>query len=172
MNFNEVIVVDEKDQVLGYMEKMEAHKKGVLHRAISVFIINSNNEWLLQQRAAHKYHSGLLWSNTSCTHPTKGESTLEAAHRRLYEEVGLKASLLKVCDFKYRADLDNDLVENELDHIYVGYSDDIPVINQDEVSSYRYVSEEALEIELNKYPEKFTEWFKLLFPIVKNELSK
>lgn len=172
MNFNEVIVVDEDDKVLGYMEKMEAHQKGVLHRAISVFIVNSKNEWLLQQRAAHKYHSGLLWSNTTCTHPIKGESTIDAAKRRLFEEVGLEAALRKMFDFKYTAQLDNDLVENELDHVYIGYSDELPRINPDEVASYRYVNSESLAIEIENNPDSFTEWFKLLFPIVNNELKK
>lgn len=171
MDTNSVITVNERDEVLGYMEKMEAHKKGILHRAVSAFIINSKGEWLLQQRASHKYHSGLLWSNTCCTHPFKGESNLQSAQRRLFEEMGLHASLRKLFHFQYRAELDNELIENELDHIFVGYTDDRPNINPDEVVSYRYISPEALILEIKNHPERFTEWFKLLYQPVLNSLK-
>ena len=163
MNPNIVIGVDEKDEITGYYEKLEAHKKGILHRAISVFIFNSKGEWLLQQRAAHKYHSGLKWSNTTCTHPMQGESALEAAHRRLQEEMGMTANLEKLFTFQYYAELDKNLIEHELDHIFIGHSNELPQINKEEVEAYRYLSTEDLQNEIEDTPERFTEWFKMLF---------
>ena len=117
MNPDLVILVNENDEVLGEMEKMEAHRKGVLHRAISVLVFNSKGEWLLQQRAAHKYHSSLLWSNTACTHPMIGEDTIISAHRRLKEEMGMQSPLKKAFSFQYKAELDGDMIEHELDHV-------------------------------------------------------
>lgn len=172
MNGDEVILVNELDEEIGFMDKMEAHEKGLLHRAISVFIFNSNNEWLLQQRAKHKYHSGLLWSNTSCTHPMKGEDEFAAANRRLEEEMGMEASLKKLFNFQYKAYLDNDLIENELDHIFVGYTDKKPVINEAEVCNYRYISTKELELEIKNNPENFSEWFKLLFERIHKEIKE
>lgn len=168
---NQVILVDYSDEVVGYMEKIEAHKRGLLHRAISVFILNSKNEWLLQQRAADKYHSGLLWSNASCTHPYINECNLTAANRRLKEEIGLETELTKLFDFHYRAELDNDLVENELDHVYLGYSDDLPQIDHNEVASFKYIGVEKLAWDIENSPERYTEWFKLLFSKVLNSLD-
>ena len=172
MNGDEVILVNELDEEIGFMDKMEAHKKGLLHRAISVFIFNSKNEWLLQQRAEHKYHSGLLWSNASCTHPMKGEEEITAANRRLEEEMGMKASLEKLFNFQYKAYLDNDLIENELDHIFVGYTNQKPIINEEEVCNYRYISTEDLIQEIKTNPENFSEWFKLLFERIHKEIKK
>jgi len=171
LNPNLVILVNEKDEVLGEMEKMEAHRKGVLHRAISVLVFNSKGEWLLQQRACHKYHSGLLWSNTTCTHPMSGEETIEAAHRRLREEMGMVSPLKKAFIFKYKANLDKDMIEHELDHVFTGETDNIPVINPDEVRTYRYISTKDLEVEMKNFPNNFTEWFKILFNRVKKELD-
>ena len=172
VNNNIVIKVNQQDEILGYVDKMEAHFKGILHRAVSVFIINSNKEWLLQQRAQIKYHSGLLWSNACCTHPMKGENNLEAANRRLREEIGLKVSLTQKFCFEYQAKLDNDLVEHELDHIFIGYCDRLPIINPLEVADYRFVSPEDLDKELEKSPDKFTEWFKLLYQRICKEIEK
>lgn len=171
MNPNEVIAVNEKDEVIGYVEKMEAHRKGILHRAISVLVFNDKNEWLLQQRAAHKYHSGLLWSNTSCTHPMQNEEVLDAAHRRLREEMGMESELEKKFSFTYKAHLDDNMIEHELDHVFFGVSNSIPDINREEVASYRYVSTEDLQTEITMFPDQFTEWFKMLFERVKAELS-
>ena len=171
MNPNEVILVDENDEILGEMEKMEAHRKGLLHRAISVLIFNSKGEWLLQQRASQKYHSPLLWSNTACTHPMRGEEIEQAAHRRLMEEMGMKSSLKKIFSFKYRAELDQDMIEHELDHVFIGETADLPKINKEEVESYRYVSTTELQQEINESPNQFTEWFKILFDRVKGELN-
>jgi len=163
MNKAEVIVVNEVDEVVGYMDKMEAHKLGILHRAISVFIIDSNANWLLQQRAEHKYHSGLLWSNAACTHPMKGESNVEAANRRLFEEMGIRTSLVKIFSIQYETVLDNGLIENEFDHIYIGYSDDLPVIDPSEVAAFKYISVAEIKRELNGHSQRFTPWFHLLF---------
>jgi isopentenyl-diphosphate delta-isomerase len=168
---DEVILVNEQDEEIGVMDKMEAHKKGLLHRAISIFIFNSNNEWLLQQRAEHKYHSGLLWSNASCTHPMGGEDEMTAANRRLEEEMGMKASLKKLFNFHYKAYLDNDLIEHELDHIFLGYTNQIPVINPEEACDYRYISTGNLKQEIESTPEIFSEWFKLLFERIHIEIE-
>jgi len=165
-----VIAVNENDEVEGYLEKMEAHRKGILHRAISVFIVNSKGEWLLQQRAHDKYHSRLQWSNACCTHPMEGESTDEAASRRLYEEMGLRTSLTHLLTFQYKAELDNGLIEHELDHVFFGISDELPTINKKEVASYRNISWIDLTQEIKSHPERFTMWFKLLFEKVLNEL--
>ena len=134
-----VVLVDTKDCELGVMEKMEAHEKGLLHRAFSVFIFNDKNQLLLQQRAFSKYHSGGLWTNTCCSHPRKGETYKEGAHRRLLEEMGMTCDLEKVLDFIYKAKLDNNLTEHELDHVFVGYCNSNPEINLEEVMIYRFV---------------------------------
>ena len=165
---NDVILVDEFDQPIGTMEKMEAHVKAALHRAISVFIFNSKGEWLLQRRTLEKYHSRGLWTNTSCTHPAPGETSLEAAHRRLHEEMGLKAELREVFSFKYIQELENNLTEHEYDHVFVGYSDELPVPNPDEVMDYKYISYQDLLQEVAESPEKFTAWFKMIYERVGN----
>lgn len=165
---NDVILVDEFDRQIGTMEKLEAHVKAVLHRAISVFIFNSKGEWLLQRRAIEKYHSRGLWTNTSCTHPAPGETSLEAAHRRLHEEMGLKAELREVFNFKYIQELENNLTEHEYDHVFVGYSDELPVPNPDEVMDYKYISYQDLLQEVAESPEKFTAWFKMIYERVGN----
>src|SRR3954470_13284590 len=117
----QVILVNEKDQAIGTMEKMEAHRKGVLHRAFSVFIFDRHGKMLLQQRAFHKYHSGGLWTNACCSHPLPGEDIESAAHRRLYEEMGFQTPLKKIFDFTYKADFRNGLTEYEFDHVFTGY---------------------------------------------------
>ncbi|MBN1820393.1 MAG: isopentenyl-diphosphate Delta-isomerase, partial [Prolixibacteraceae bacterium] len=113
-----VICVDENDNPIGEMEKMEAHEKAVLHRAFSVFIFNSKKELLLQQRSAGKYHSALLWTNTCCSHPVPGELTENAAKRRLKEEMGMNAELKFLFKFQYKAPFDNGLTEHEIDHVF------------------------------------------------------
>ena len=160
-----------RNDVLGYMDKLEAHQKGLLHRAISVFIFNTKGEWLIQQRAAHKYHSANLWSNSACSHPTRGEPELSAAERRLREEMGIDIGLKKLFSFQYEAKLDSQLIEKELDHVFIGHSDDLPKVNPEEVAAYRYVSTDDLAMELVMFPQNFTEWFKLLFQRVRQELE-
>jgi len=166
MKKEQVILVDSNDTTLGCMEKFEAHRKGLLHRAISVFLFNSNGQWILQQRASNKYHSNSLWSNTCCTHPFPGESTLEAAHRRLSEEMGLNCDLKPVFQFVYKEQLDNELTEHELDHVFIGFSDKEPVINPMEVMDYCYKNFSDLQQDIKINPEKYTIWFrKIVEPV-------
>lgn len=161
-----VILVDEHDNELGTMEKMEAHLKGVLHRAFSVFIFNSNGELLIQQRALDKYHSPGLWTNTCCSHPRQNEETHDAAKRRLVEEMGMHSSVKEAFSFIYKSKFDNDLTEHELDHVFIGQDDTLPEINTEEVASYRYVGLEELEQEIKHDPEAFTTWFRICLPRV------
>jgi len=157
----EVILVDQQDNVLGFMEKMLAHERGVLHRAFSVFIFNSNNELLLHQRAHHKYHSGGLWTNTCCSHQRKEESTIEAANRRLMEEMGMACDLSEIFSFIYKAPLDNALTEHELDHVLIGKTDTLPNINTAEVAAYKYMNLSDLKSDISSNPEQYTFWFKV-----------
>lgn len=162
----EVILVDENDNELGTMEKMEAHVKGVLHRAFSVFVFNSKGELLLQQRALDKYHSPGLWTNTCCSHPRLHEKTKDAASRRLIEEMGMETTVNEAFTFIYKSEFDNDLTEHELDHVFIGYDDRLPSINTDEVASYRYVGLIELQEEIDNDPEAFTTWFRICLPRV------
>ena len=161
-----VILVNPEDRPLGTMEKMEAHRKGVLHRAFSVFVFNSQGELLLHRRAMDKYHSGGLWTNTCCSHPRPGESVVEAAQRRLVEEMGMRCQLEPKFSFVYRADLDHGMIEHELDHVLIGYSDVPPKPNADEVCDTRYMSVRALEDDIAANPDNYTAWFKICFPEV------
>ena len=156
-------LVDKLDNEIGVMEKMEAHEKGLLHRAFSVFILNSKGELMLQQRALSKYHSGGLWTNTCCSHPRLGETTKQAAHRRMMEEMGFDCELKELFDFIYKAELDSGLIEHELDHVFVGYYDGNPEINKEEVESWKWMSIEELASHINQQPELYTEWFKIIF---------
>ena len=163
-----VILVDKNDRQLGLMEKQEAHVKGLLHRAFSIFIFNKDNKLLLQKRALQKYHSGGLWTNTCCSHPRENETTLEAAHRRLNEEMGMECKLELKFNFIYKAQLDNNLFEHEFDHVFFGFSNDLPKINRQEVDTYRYESLNFLKEDIILSPNKYTEWFKICF----HEVSK
>lgn len=163
MEEEKVVLVDLQDQQLGTMGKMEAHEKAVLHRAFSVFILNSNQELLLQQRAFGKYHSPGLWTNTCCSHQREGESNLEAGNRRMMEEMGMTVSLQELFTFIYKASFDNGLTEHELDHVMVGFSDEDPKINIDEVASFKWMSLEALKKDLVKNPNDYTVWFAIIF---------
>jgi isopentenyl-diphosphate Delta-isomerase len=165
-----VILVDEHDNELGLMEKMEAHRKGVLHRAFSVFVFNDEGQFLLQQRAFSKYHSGGLWTNTCCSHPRKGENILEAAKRRLQEEMGFTCQLEEQFSFIYNRKLDNELTEHELDHVVFGTYNNPPVLNPEEVCAYRYMDKEELIAAVKNQPEQYTEWFKICFDEVLKRL--
>lgn len=167
---DQVVLVDAQDFQIGTMEKFEAHQKGLLHRAISVFLFNSNGQWLLQQRANDKYHSNSLWSNTCCTHPFPEESNLNAAHRRLSEEMGLRCKLKYVFYFLYEESLDNELTEHELDHVFIGFSDDEPQFNPQEVMDYCYVNFSDLQNDLQAHPEKYTVWFRKIVDLVHEKL--
>lgn len=156
-----VILVDEHDTEVGTSEKLRAHELGLLHRALSIFIFNTNGDLLLQKRAAHKYHSAGLWSNTCCSHPRPGESILAAAHRRLQEEMGFDCPLEEKFAFTYRAELPGSLVEHEYDHVLVGTYDSDPVPNPEEASDFKWVGMEWLRDDLVKNSSKYTTWLSL-----------
>ncbi len=158
---DEVILVNETDEFVGTMDKLEAHQKGLLHRAFSIFIFNDAGQLLLQRRANGKYHSAGLWANTCCSHPRPEESTMDAAKRRLKEEMGIETDLEKKFDFIYRAQLDNGLIEYEFDHVFTGQYNGNPVPDINEVSEYRWVSIPTLKSEIEQYPEKYSEWLKI-----------
>ena len=159
----QVILVDEHDQPLGLMEKQAAHIGPHLHRAFSVFIFNSKGELVMQQRAMSKYHSPGLWTNTCCSHPRDGETTLQAASRRLMEEMGINCEMHEVYTFIYKAPVGQGLTEHELDHVFIGQSDNVPQINREEVESWKYMGIDALKTDLRLHPECYTEWFKITF---------
>ena len=159
---NKVILVDEKDFKIGLMDKLEAHEKGLLHRAFSVFVFNSQNELLLQRRAFGKYHSEGLWTNTCCSHPIDGETLIEAGQRRLMEEMGIDCELTESFSFTYRALLDKGLTEYELDHVLIGHSDETPHLNTNEVMSFKWLSLEKIKKEIELQPKLYTEWFKII----------
>lgn len=158
-----VILVNEQDEQVGVMEKIEAHEKALLHRAFSVFILNENNEVMLQQRASEKYHSPLLWTNTCCSHQRVGETNIEAGGRRLMEEMGFEVELSDVFSFIYKAPFDNGLTEHELDHVMIGYYDGEPTINLEEVESWKWMSIEGIKLDMEQHPAVYTEWFKIIF---------
>ena len=158
-----VILVNQNDQQIGLMPKLEAHQKAVLHRAFSVFILNDKNELMLQQRAAHKYHSPLLWTNTCCSHQREGESNLEAGNRRLYEEMGFQTELKELFSFIYKAPFDNGLTEHELDHVMIGFYNDDPIINPEEVERWKWMDIDSVREDMQAQPEVYTAWFKIIF---------
>lgn len=161
MKREEVILVDEHDEPCGVMEKMEAHEKGLLHRAFSVFIFNERGEMLIHQRAMGKYHSGGLWTNACCSHPRPGEDTEAAAHRRLMEEMRIDCELHRQFSFMYKAGLDNGMTEHEYDHVYFGHYNDFPDPDPKEVMAWKYISPEAMAAEIEQSPENYTQWFKI-----------
>ena len=159
----QVILVDKEDVEIGFMGKMFAHEKGELHRAFSVFIFNKKGELLLQKRALDKYHSAGKWTNTCCSHPRPGELTIDAAKRRLKEEMGMKCELIYGFNFLYKATFTNELTEHEIDHVYFGYSEEEPIINPDEVDAYKYVKLEELKKDMIDNPDDYTAWLKICF---------
>lgn len=163
MKEEKVILVDTNDTPLGIMPKMEAHEKAVLHRAFSVFILNSKNELLLQQRAFNKYHSPGLWTNTCCSHQREGETNIEAGNRRLFEEMGIKSELSELFSFIYKAPFDNGLTEHELDHVLLGYSNEDPSINPEEVSNWKWMDIDAIQQDCEQRPNVYTVWFRIIF---------
>lgn len=163
MTEEKVILVNEQDEQIGLMPKMEAHEKALLHRAFSVFILNKNNEIMLQQRAAKKYHSPLLWTNTTCSHQREGESNIQAGTRRLKEEMGFTTELKELFSFIYKAPFDNGLTEHELDHVMIGYYDDVPNINTAEAESWKWMSIDAVKEDMQTNPEIYTVWFRIIF---------
>jgi isopentenyl-diphosphate delta-isomerase len=169
---DQVVLVDNSNCAIGFMGKEEVHKKGLLHRAISVFIFNNNGELLLQKRAKSKYHSGGLWTNTCCSHPRIDEDELKAAERRLVEEMGIKCKLEYRFSFQYMAELDNGFIENEFDLVYFGQSDSQPKPNENEVEGWSYVNMEDLSADINRNPDLYTVWFKICFEKVRKEVGQ
>lgn len=156
-----LILVDDKDEEIGIAGKKEVHIKGLLHRAISVFIFNENGELLLQRRALNKYHSAGLWTNTCCSHPAPGETTLDASIRRLKEEMKLETKLDFLCSFQYNSNLENGLIENELDHVFYGVTNQIPDPDPLEASEWKYINTDVLIGEVNNNPQLYTSWLKI-----------
>lgn len=169
---NEVILVDQNDVEVGRAEKLIAHKKGLLHRAFSIFLFNSDGDLLIQKRAANKYHSANLWSNTCCSHPKPNETLQEATKRRLKEELNIETELSWSFSHLYRVEFDSGLIENELDHIFIGTYDMLPQINPDEVSDFKYISISDLTLDIEKHPEDYSFWFKELIEKVLNVKQK
>lgn len=164
MERNKVVLVDRKDNAIGEMEKLLAHQQGELHRAFSVFIFNDKGELLLQQRAANKYHGGGLWTNTCCSHPQLGEDIRMSAIERLHYEMGLKCDLKLVYSFIYKEPVENNLIEHELDYVFVGQTNQNPVLNKDEVQDYKWMNPTEILSDINENPSHYTVWFKQAFP--------
>lgn len=160
---DQVILVNEKDEQIGVMEKIEAHEKALLHRAFSVFVFNDAGELMLQQRAKDKYHSPLLWTNTCCSHQKVGETNVQAGKRRLQEEMGFSTELKDVCSFIYKAPFDNGLTEHEYDYILTGTYNDEPNLNPDEAEAYKWMKLEDVKVDMEKNPEIYTAWFLIIF---------
>lgn len=161
---NNVILVDEQDVEIGECEKLKAHQEGLLHRAFSIFIFNSQQELLIQQRAEGKYHSGGLWTNTCCSHPVPNMDLVEFAKLRLFDEMGLKVDELNIkTNFIYRAEFQNGLIEHELDYILLGNSNDTPNLNPDEAQNFEWISLDDLKAKINMHPHQFTFWLKEIF---------
>lgn len=164
MKEQEVVLVNENDQAVGVMAKMEAHQKGLLHRAFSVFIFDKKGNMLLQQRSANKYHGGHLWTNACCSHPYPEEKVADAAQRRLKEELGFTTQLTEIFSFTYKARVENDLIEHEYDHVFAGEYESNILPNANEVADYTYKPVTQIKAEIEAHPEKFTSWFKIAFP--------
>ena len=172
MKKENVVLVDRNDNPMGLMPKLEAHEKGVLHRAFSVFILNQKSQLMLQRRALDKYHSPGLWTNTCCSHPRESESNIEAGVRRLKEEMGFTTPLMPMFSFIYKSKFDNGLTEHEFDHVLLGYYDKQPFINKIEVSDWKWMSLDKIILEIKNKPEDFTVWFKIIFERFYNHIHK
>ncbi len=168
----QLILVNENDEPIGVAEKMEAHQKALLHRAFSVFIFNDEGKMLLQQRAVSKYHSGGLWTNACCSHPYVGQQIHEAAQKRLQEEMGFSTALQKAFTFTYKANFENGLTEHEYDHVFIGEYNGVISPSADEVEDYCYKTIAEIEEEIINYSTKYTEWFKIAFPLLKTYLAE
>lgn len=166
-----VILVDRKDNTTGIADKMEAHRKALLHRAVSVFVFNSAGEWILQKRALDKYHSAGLWTNACCTHPMPGETEQDSARRRLMEEMGLTCDLRKLFTFIYKEKVDGDLYEHELDHVFAGFTDMEPVIEPSEVEDWKRMTYSELRADIRRNPKDYTVWFRKIFRRVNKHIN-
>ncbi|MGV9011880.1 MAG: isopentenyl-diphosphate Delta-isomerase [Flavobacteriales bacterium] len=162
-----VVLVDEHDDQTGTMEKMEAHRLGLLHRAFSIFLFNAEGRMLLQQRAAGKYHSPCLWTNACCSHPLPGETVAAAARRRVHEELGIAPALEAGFQFTYRAELANELVEHEFDHVFFGRWEGVVHPDPEEVMNTRWIDLDEMERAVADLPEQFTAWLLVCWPKVR-----
>lgn len=160
---HQIAIVNKNDEIIGYRDKLEVHEQGLLHRAFSIFIFNDKKEMLLQQRAFSKYHSPGLWTNACCSHAVEGEGFNNTIHSRLVEEMGMDCDLFFKFSFQYRFAFDNGLIENEIDHVFLGFCSNNPVPNTEEVHDYRWVSISEIRQEIVSKPENFTYWFKFIF---------
>lgn len=172
MQEEQVILVNKADEPIGMMPKMEAHEKGLLHRAFSIFIMNDKGETLLQQRAKHKYHSPLLWTNTCCSHPRLGETNIQAGKRRLWEEMGFTTELTALFSFIYKASFSNGLTEHEFDHVLIGTYNANPTINPREVAAWQWKHPQAIQEHMLLHPEQYTAWFKIIFQRFSDHLNQ
>lgn len=163
MNSEFIIQVNESDEEIGTIEKLEAHQKGVLHRAFSIFIFNSKKELLIQKRAKNKYHSGGLWTNTCCSHPHPQEPIEKTLESKLMQEMGIKATFSHQFHFIYRCEFENQLIEHELDHVYFGFTDDKPQPNPEEAEDWKYVNMDDLKMDINSKPNDYTVWLQICF---------
>lgn len=163
MEEENVILVNQLDEQIGIMPKMEAHEKALLHRAFSVFIMNDKGETMIQQRAAHKYHSPLLWANTCCSHQRVGETNIEAGKRRLREEMGIETDLRELFSFIYKAPFDNGLTEHELDHVMIGEFNGEPILDPEEVAAWKWMRPEDIKKDIAIAPDNYSAWFKIIF---------
>ena len=166
-----VILVDKNDTQIGLMSKLDAHKKGILHRAFSVFVLNNNNEIMLQKRAYNKYHSGGLWTNTCCSHQREGENSIEAGKRRLLEEMGFETELKIITSFIYKVEFENGLTEHELDYLLIGKYLKSPVINKLEVADWKWMKVELIADDIKLNPNNYTSWFKIIFDKFQNQIK-
>lgn len=166
-----VILVDQFDNQIGTQEKLQAHIDGALHRAFSIFIFDQNGKMLLQKRAKEKYHSGGLWTNTCCSHPRPNETNLDAANRRLREEMGMACKLYPSFSFIYKADLDKGMIENEFDHVFIGITNDLPVLNTEEAEGFKYLETEKVIEDMAHNPHRYTEWFKICIHELNNYIT-
>ena len=169
---NDIVLVNEKDEALGSMNKLLVHQKGLLHRAFSIILINDHGQMLIHQRQNNKYHSGGLWSNACCSHPKKDEATIDAANRRLHEELNMSCRLEHIFSFTYRVALENSLVEHEFDHVFIGRTNHTPDFNKDEISNIKWIDIDHLLEKVKKEPNEFTFWFKLLMNDYFHEINK
>lgn len=168
---SQVILVNEFDESIGSMDKMQAHEKGLLHRAFSIFIFNEEGQMLLQQRAKDKYHSAGLWTNACCSHPLPGETTADAAQRRLMEEMGFTTTLQKAFQFTYKTEFDNGLTEHEVDHVFTGIYQGNIYPNAAEVNNYAYYSMHHIRQSIHNEPHLYTSWFIIAFPKLETYLA-
>jgi len=169
---DEVILVDENDNEIGVMEKLEVHQRGKLHRAFSILVFNSSGELMLQKRARTKYHSGGLWTNTCCSHPKPGEKIQDAVRRQLRHEMGIEVDPKFFFKFRYRTALDNNLIENEFDHVFTGMYDGVPKLNRTEAEDWKFEGIPKLKQWMKKNPDQFTVWFRSIVDLLPENIQR